>query len=257
MQDHFNGVFDRLEKQMSDDTRKQGFENMRKLSPTFSSFSSPEKLVANQRNRQVSHDDKDRVLYELVFLKRENGPFTGFAGTLLLLAMRPVLFNLCMSLDRLANNPPETLNVVVAAFYDAVDKWNPEKTNRVAVNLKWKTRKTAMEKFKREQTEREWLHRMALEKQEHVFSYTTEDSTWCDDDVEVKRLRKKLHRLPQLRSLDVEVIVLRLVLESSWQVVGLRTGLKPESARKRCRILKRKLAEIDLFDFLDVDEEGR
>lgn len=256
MQTHFNDVFHKLGTQIDSRSGEQSFKTMQHLSSTFTTYRSAHDVLDVLRNQKASHDEKDKLLYECVMLKRENGPLSEFAGILLIVAMRPVLFSLCMQINRSLQNPRETLNEVVAAFFDTVESWNPEKVDRVAVNLKWKVRKTAIEKRRQEQREREILSRFAEEQTHQIFAYPSEDTPWQSSDVEIVNLKQKLKFILDWSSRDLDLLVLRLVMESSWQVVGFKTGLKPESARKRCRLLKRKLRAMNLSDALETNMGG-
>jgi len=97
------------------------------------------------------------------------------------------------------------------------------------------------------------LSRFAEENVHQIFAYPSDDTPWRSSDVEIGSLKQKLKHILDWSSRDLDLLVLRLVMESSWQVVGFKTGLKPESARKRCRFLKRKLRAMNLSDALDTN----
>ena len=238
------------------------FDALRRADPVVGLFSSPDSLVAHQHSKLPSHDAHDQVIHALVLTARSGSRHHDVAGPLLFLSLYPGLSGVYGKVFRLydADAAADASGDVVLAFFQQVDRWPAEKTERIAATLKLNTLRTVMRQRRKALRDRERVQGVLsyAEIMQSVDydgkvpadeitaaamwqSLASRDRPYSLDDPEIEDLIERLVVDFDVRMDDAVLLALRGPCQLSWTAVGEVIGAKPATARKRHQRLLEKL----------------
>jgi DNA-directed RNA polymerase specialized sigma24 family protein len=235
---------------------KTQFETMRRLCPTLAAFITAAGLVEHQHSPLVIREEKNNVLHALISIYQQDPGLRDKAGILLFLAMHPALSGTYWKLKFLFGAEEDATGEICLAFYEQITRFKLAKTNRVAANLKMNVFRTVYENRMRLAKDQGRIE-AALIYSEAVDTDRPKDecsarSLWealsgggdyDPDDVELEAARIVLTRDFDLPADDIELLVLKDLCDRSWGEIGVRLGVKPETARKRHQRLVARLRQ--------------
>jgi len=274
------GAWERLSAEFSKhllaSTVDNDFKTMAGRHKALAGFESPSQVVAHQHAREPTHDEHDRVGHALILeYQRSQDRRSELAGSILLLALSPGLLHVFRRVLPLFGCEDDAATDVCLALFEQARKWRPEKTDRVAVNLVRNSLRTVLEARDRSIREARRVgdltaygdmvadftpdaepepdaDRSETCKQGSADAFwramKSPDAPYEPDDPEIEWLQRVLTRAPGVSPDDALLFALRVPCAMSWEAIGARLGVKPETLRKRYRKLAERLPGEDFLE---------
>ena len=242
------------------------FEVMKRRRPSLAAFITPAGLVEHQYGDLATRSEKDIVLHDLVSLFQQEPGLRDAAGVLLLLVMRPALVDTYRKLKFLFGAEDDATGEICLAFYEKLARVGIDNASSLAPILKLSVFHAVRENRLRLTRDRARIEAVLVyaqaaanlpsveeEDEEAIsaqiaWSALSSDGDYDPDDRELDALRASLSADVGLSPDDIDLLVLKNLCNRSWEEIGVRLGIKPESARKRHQRLIEKLKDDPHFE---------
>ncbi len=154
-----------LEEEVFSEKFEKQFEGLRRRSPILARYSCPGELLALAHSAERdNYAEKDETLHRLVVVFHSDPPLCHAVASLLCLCLWPGLWRRLGGLVVDGWVPEERFSVVWSSFLQTLEKWRPEKSNKVAASLLLNTRKRVLAQLSQERaawwSRREILRRL-------------------------------------------------------------------------------------------------
>jgi len=239
------------------------FEVMKRRHPSLAAFLTPPGLVEHQHSKLATRQEKDVVLHDLISLYQQDPDLRDAAGVLLFLVMRPALAETYRKLNWLFDAEDDTTGEICQAFYDQLARVRIDNFASIAAILKLNVFHDVQENRLRLTRDRARIDALLVyaeaaanlppseeeEEEREVISVQVAwralsvNGAYDPDDLELNLLRASLTLEFHFSSDDIELLILKNLCLRSWEEIGVRLGMKPETARKRHQRLVEKLKD--------------
>jgi len=251
-----------FEQQIQSTAFLAAFDRLRRNHPTLREFKTPAELVKHQQSTVPAPAERDRVLHALIETSRVRGDTASAAGSLLFLSMVPGLTLELQGVRSCFDSEEECVGEITLAFFEKVARWNIANRTHVAANLRFSTRRMVLERrmkswadaqrisvgldLARAFTDTEGPEEVSVADLWARLACGTTD--YSPDDIELLPLRKLLSNHLGLSCDDVELLVLKGPCRQSWEAIGARLRVNPETARKRFQRLRDRVRGHSALD---------
>ena len=235
------------------------FEVMKTGRPNLAAFITPEGLVEHQLGDLAAPEEKEQVLLDLIVLYQMQPGLRDEAGLLLLLSMRPALADTYFRLGFLFTSEEDATAEICLAFFDIIDRYPTESAAFVASSIKKGVFRAVHENRQRLEKDRARIETILvyaasvsdlpsivtspeeISAQQAWSALSNGGDAYAPDDIELVSLRTSLTESHGLSADDGDLLILKMLCRRGWREIGVRLGVKPETARKRFQRLVEKL----------------
>jgi len=262
-----------LEEQVFSEKFERQFEGLRRTSPILARYSSPRELVALAHGAEDGkYAEKDGSLHALVVVFQSDTSLRHAAVALLCLCLWPGLRRRLGGLLVEDWEREKQFSIVWSSFLQTLEKWRPEKSDKVAASLVLNTRRRVLAQLSQERvarrSRRDILRRLEKANLAEQAAVERNWEKWAKppsekpeslsepDLEEAGGVVKKLVSEAIISQEEADLLVGKLIYGRTLKEMAAQNGLKPKTLSKRYERLATRIRPL-LLRWARGEEETR